>query len=262
MVMEGALGMQLVGVDGCRTGWALARGDDNTPGAIDFTIAHDLDALFEEAAAGGTSIVIDMPIGLPDSSPRGCDHAARAILGGRRASSVFPTPCRSSLAAGSYSEACMLSRAASGKAMTRQTYGILSKIREIDAAITPALQDRMHEGHPELVFALLAGGAGLASSKRTPCGERQRLDLLAAYWQRFAYTGRQGGCSGDAITAARSRLGAANVARNDLVDAAACLVAAHRIATGTALVLPLIANAVNAQQAPRDGRGLRMEIVG
>jgi predicted RNase H-like nuclease len=44
------------------------------------------------------------------------------------------------------------------------------------------------------------------------------------------------------------------VARDDVVDAAACLVAAYRIARGLALTLP-------AGEPQIDARGLRMEIV-
>jgi predicted RNase H-like nuclease len=51
----------------------------------------------------------------------------------------------------------------------------------------------------------------------------------------------------------RAELAPALVARDDVVDAVACLVAARRIALGHAIALP-------AGRVERDRRGLRMEI--
>jgi predicted RNase H-like nuclease len=52
----------------------------------------------------------------------------------------------------------------------------------------------------------------------------------------------------------RRRLGPSRVARDDIVDAVACLVAARRIHRGEARVLP-------EGTVPRDARGLGMEII-
>jgi hypothetical protein len=54
-------------------------------------------------------------------------------------------------------------------------------------------------------------------------------------------------------SAVRAELAPALVARDDVVDAVACLVAARRIALGHAIALP-------AGRVERDRRGLRMEI--
>jgi predicted RNase H-like nuclease len=109
--------------------------------------------------------------------------------------------------------------------------------------MTPARQAFVREVHPELVFALASGRPhGLAEPKRTAAGERVRLRLLRRVTPRFD------------PAAVRARLGPAMVARDDVVDAVACLVAARRIAEGRALVLP-------AGGVERDTRGLRMEIV-
>jgi predicted RNase H-like nuclease len=55
-------------------------------------------------------------------------------LGRYRGSSVFPAPVRSALTADSWADACALSRASAlqGKAISKQTFAILPKIREID----------------------------------------------------------------------------------------------------------------------------------
>jgi predicted RNase H-like nuclease len=210
---------------------------------LSFSLVADLAALGARAEAGDAIVAIDMPIGLSDDGSRGCDLTARRLLGRPRASSVFPAPCRAALAATTYRRACALSRRTLGVALSRETFNLLPKIRQVDALMTPALQEFVREVHPEVVFALLAGrGRGLRHAKRTADGERERRRLLRLFAPPFD------------PEAVRLRLGPARVARDDVVDAVACLVAAARIRRGEAQVLPEGAVA-------RDARGLRMEIV-
>jgi predicted RNase H-like nuclease len=84
--------------------------------------------------------------------------------------------------------------------------------------------------------------AGLQHPKKTPQGEQERLTLLRRVLPPFD------------LVEVRAHLGPANVGRDDILDAAACLVTTYRIATSQARVLP------NADP-PCDARGLRMEVV-
>ncbi len=163
-------------------------------------------------------ILIDVPIGLPGGQ-RECDVQARALLGPRR-SSIFPAPSRELLRARRYAGQCSL-----------QLWNILDKIREIDALVTPRLQRRVREGHPETSFALLAG-APLRWSKKTAQGEEERRALLAPHFGE--------------IGAARG------AARDDVLDAYALLCSARRLVGKQARVLG---------ERQRDERGLRCEIV-
>lgn len=184
-----------------------------------------------------------MPIGLADDGPRACDLEARRRLGRPRASSVFPAPCRAALAMATYRRACAASRRALGVALSLECFNILPKIRELDGLMTASRQEFVREVHPELVFAFLAGrGRGLVEPKRTAAGERLRRRLLRRVAPPFD------------PAAVRARLGPSRVARDDVIDAVACLVAAARISRGEARVLP-------SGAVPRDARGLRMEIV-
>lgn len=108
-------------------------------------------------------IAIDIPIGLADVYERGgrsCDRLARSLLSVRR-SSVFPTPIRGTLAAATWEEACVISRgsANTGMGLSKQAFGILPKIREIDELLQDhqELRSRVYEVHPELCFRRLAG---------------------------------------------------------------------------------------------------------
>ena len=236
------------GVDGCPGGWIVARADAALRD-VDFVLCRD----FREVlglAGSGTHLSVDIPIGLADNDARPCDRAARDFLPTGRKSSIFPAPCRATLAGKSYPEECALNRGACGKAISKQLHYILPKIRQVDGVITPELQERVHESHPEVVFAVLAGNTHPLSSKKTPEGYAERLDLLARYlgpldpaWldrerRRFTRPGE-----------------GAPVALDDVVDALACLVAAWRIFRGEACRFP-------SGREEYDSHGLRMEIVG
>ena len=234
--------IRLAGIDGCRAGWVVAAADTSLA-SMQFAVTTDLAPLFAEAATGRLLIAIDVPIGLPEAGPRACDRAARALLGFPRGSSVFPAPCRATLGAASYADACRLNAVACGRRVSHQTFNIISKIREVDALLGPGLQERVREAHPEVIFAALGGaGRGLVHGKKTALGEAERRRLLADHVPRFD------------PAAVRARLGVAGVSRDDVTDAVACLVAARRLLTGAALVLTGV-------DTPLDAHGLRMQIV-
>jgi len=233
---------ELIGIDGCRGGWVVAT-SDAALSTVTFEVVEDLGPVIARAEREPAVIAIDMPIGLRDDGPRACDLAARRWLGRPRASSVFPPPCRAALMATTYPLACRLSRETLGVALTIECFNIVPKMRHVDALMTPGRQAFVREVHPELVFAILSGrGHGLVEPKRTEAGERLRLRLLRRVAPRF-----------DPV-AVRASLGLSCVARDDVIDAVACLVAAQRIALGKAVVLP-------DGIVERDARGLRMEIV-
>jgi hypothetical protein len=55
---------------------------------------------------------------------------------------------------------------------------LCKRMREVDALITPVLQNRVRETHPELVFALWNRGP-MAHHKSKPKGRQERLNVLA-----------------------------------------------------------------------------------
>jgi predicted RNase H-like nuclease len=233
--------LTVLGVDGCPGGWVGAvvtlprragtRGPAELAGWLVLPDAATLVATARSTDAAG----VDMPIGLADAGPRACDLEARRLLG-RRASSVFPAPVRAVLGSSSYEEACARSVAACGRALSKQTWAIVPRIADLDAHVTPTLQSRLVEVHPELVFVRLTGAA--LPAKKTPAGAAARLAALGRWLPDPA-----------AAVARAPRPARAD----DALDALACAWAAARWATATALVLPA--------EPPRDARGLRMEIV-
>ena len=145
--------MNFVGVDACKNGWfavALDR-QDNWNIAI-FKTIDALGSAFQSAAA----IFIDMPIGLPDDNRRRCDTETRKILN-RRASCVFPVPCREALHARTYRQACRINQQALGVKLTIQTWDISAKIASNSSSIgtVPLNPPLDKKGLPmEIVYAV------------------------------------------------------------------------------------------------------------
>jgi predicted RNase H-like nuclease len=223
------------GLDGCRGGWVLVSGcvDQGAPTTVE-VIGGFAEVLARLQTGSFAAVAVDIPIGLPATGPRPCDVEARRRLGLRR-SSVFPAPLRALLRAVTWDEALAMSRRLTGLGISKQAYGILAKVREVDRFITAALQDRLVEAHPELSLAALTG-APMAHPKRTPGGHTERLAALAG---PFPDIGER--------TARRLQ----GTAPDDVLDAYALLWTARRWLRGEAIVLG----------GGRDERGLRMEIV-
>jgi len=130
------------------------------------------------------AVGIDIPIGLPDLAAgggRAADRAARALLKPIRHTSVFSAPPRAVLQARSYEEANEFHRTHSetNAGMSRQAYGILPKIAEVDDLMTPRIQKRVFEVHPELSFMEMNRSQPMALSKVRAGGLLARMRLLA-----------------------------------------------------------------------------------
>jgi predicted RNase H-like nuclease len=178
-----------------------------------------------------------MPIGLADRGPRACDLAARTLLPPGRKSSVFAPPRRYMLACRSWQEAHAEGRRREGVGLSKQSWNICPKIAEIDRHIGPGDQEFLREAHPELIFHNLNAWQALPP-KKTPVGARRRLAILA----------RHGIVLPPGEPAVPRRL----AGLDDLLDAAACALAAERILNGDGCRLP--------PDPANDSRRLRMEI--
>ncbi len=228
--------MEVAGVDGCKGGWLIVRVDATARLRIlDISVSTTFQDLVD-STADCAAVAIDVPIGLPDAAPRQADILARQAIGPRR-SSVFPAPMRATLDADEYEEACALSERACGRRLSKQTFAILPKIREADGQMTPALQGRVAEVHPEVSFWALNGRRTLEFWKRKPQGAEERLRILAPAFE-------------DSISALAAPKGSG---LDDLYDACAAAWTAGRIASGTEERLP--------PDPDLDSTGLRMEIV-
>jgi predicted RNase H-like nuclease len=230
-----------VGVDGCRGRcWvAVALWGE---GAWDVSVHRDVFSLWHKYKSARL-ILVDIPIGLRDGGSDGrlCDLEARRLLG-RRGSTVFPAPCRAAVYARSYEEASRINEEMTARRLSRQTWGIVHKIREVEALLEADgdTRFRVRESHPEICFWALAGRP-MKHSKKTEEGFRERLEVLDKIRPGSIEIVRKS-------MGKRKRVGF----RDDLVDALALAVAASFAACSLA-TLPAVPEV--------DSKGLRMEMV-
>ncbi|MEZ5854439.1 MAG: DUF429 domain-containing protein [Hyphomicrobiaceae bacterium] len=237
----------VAGVDGCPAGWLLVLR------AIDGHVPPQARIVPSFAEIVGLPeaprvIAVDMPIGLPERVGIGGrlpDIEARKVLGERR-SSVFAVPARAAVMQDDYRTACAAALAHSDppRKVAKQTFNLFPRIREIDALMTPALQDRVFECHPEVAFWAMNGEQPLTLAKKVksrphPPGLDLRRTLLAA--QGFPETFLR-----------ETTFRASAAGPDDFLDACACTWTAARVLAGKARTFP--------EAPPRDGKGLRQEI--
>jgi predicted RNase H-like nuclease len=205
--------MAVLGVDGCRLGWVGVRWDGSTEVLVEATI-EDL-----VARAGDISAVaIDIPIGLPRDEPRPVERLARRRLPGRT-STVFNAPAEAVLDVPDYHAGNAANRAALGLGLSKQTWYLVPKIREVRDWLVDDPGVPVVEAHPEVCFAAMNGGV-LVDGKTTAAGETHRRRLLLDHGLDVAATARRG------------------VAIDDILDAAATAWTAQRLVEGGAERLP------------------------
>jgi predicted RNase H-like nuclease len=231
----------VAGVDGCRGGWVavLMEAQPRTTLAYHVRLcAHFAEVL--SLAPKPAVIAVDIPIGLldePQPGGRECDRQARRLLG-PRASSVFSPPARAILEATRYEQV-------RSHGLSIQAFGILPKIREVDRLLTPELQHRVYEAHPELAFTSFTG-TPMQYNKKTHGGREERLRTLEQAPDRVFRELRH------TFANALKTYKHSQVAPDDLLDACILVCVAMRISDGQATRLPA--------HPPLDTRGLRMEI--
>ena len=220
--------MILAGIDGCKSGWIVVW-DRNGITSVEY-----LQRLPDILERKPKIAIIDIPIGLLQTGTREADRDARQILK-RRSCCVFTAPIRPMLECSSYDEARQCRLRVEGKSLTRQSWAILPKIKEVDGVINPELQKIVKEGHPEVSFALMNGGEPLSRSKHTYDGQKDRMKLLQSSFPEITLSVEQN----------RSW-------RKDVIDAYALLWTARRISEGEGTAFP--------ENSAVDARGLLMKI--
>ena len=194
---------------------------------------------------GSDRIFVDIPIGLLNGPGRRlCDVEARRKLKAPLAAAVFPSPVRQALSATSFEEANRINREVSGKGLTRQTYAIMPKIKQVDKLLQEDEKAKriVREVHPEICFWGLAGGNAMKHSKKTSAGFRERLTLV----ERILPTARKD------FDQVRIRFRSWGLADDDILDAMAAAITASAD-PGALATLP--------EDPPNDQRNLPMEML-
>jgi predicted RNase H-like nuclease len=187
--------------------------------------------------------LVDIPIGLVSAEyPRRlCDTAARKVIA-PRGSSIFPAPARVALLKHTYREGSEANRQAVGKKLSKQTWNIVPKIREVDDYMrSQDLRGKVREMHPEVAFWALNDRKPLQFAKKKREGAEERLGILTRFLP-FASD-----CYEEALNTYKRK----DVAADDILDA--------MVGAVTAMHLPRIKTL--PENPHTDEEGLAMEIV-
>jgi predicted RNase H-like nuclease len=228
------------GLDGCKAGWFFIGIDDQ--GEFQFSVLEKFEEVHQYLEQAKL-ILVDIPIGLPwqGQKIRLCDTAARQAIS-PRGSSVFPAPARSALFMASYPEGSAENRRQLGKGLSKQSWNISPKIKEVDEYMRSVIPGKkVREMHPEVAFWALNGKKVLSHKKKDKAGIDERLGILSRHYDRAE----------ECFLWARQQYLVKEVATDDILDA--------------------MVGAVTAMQYPRlstlpatpvsDEEGIPMEIV-
>jgi predicted RNase H-like nuclease len=233
--------MKFIGIDGCKAGWFYVGFDDKNQWQIGVIKHIEQIATFIPASS---LILIDIPIGLTGNTPkqRLCDIEARLRLKPKRSASVFPVPSRVSLQADNYQQASNLNFQASGRKLSKQSWNIMNKIKQVDDFLIKTKErHKIREMHPELCFWALNHQQAMEHNKKTLQGFSERERLLAVHSQ----------ATQEIVNEALRIYPRKDLARDDILDALVGAVTARF--NENLITLPEISE--------RDAKDLPMEVV-
>jgi len=229
--------MIVVGVDGCKKGWIAAAWNTRKQ-ELDLSV-HTTFAEVLTNFPHAKAIGVDIPIGLIECG-RAADREARALLRCRK-SSVFPSPDPRVVELLDYHTANDMMKELCGSGVPAQAFGIYRKVAEVNELVTPELQARLFEVHPEVCFWAMNGGMDICEPKRTPRGYATRLELLK---RQLSLTD---------VNWATIENGCRGAQADDVLDAIAAAWTARRWVNHSFGRVPL--------ESETDARGRRAEIV-
>ena len=207
---------KISGVDGCRGGWLAFHFDGKNWSA---DLLEGINELYR--ASESQLILIDIPIGLRTNEllERLCDLEARKILN-KRKSSIFPAPSRFAINCNEYRLSSQKNKEATGRALSKQTFNIIPKIREVDNFVrSESYNPRkkiIREVHPEVCFWGLNGCSEMRYNKKAALGISERMEVLSAYIKDV----------NKIFDKTRTRYKKNQVADDDIIDALVCAVTA------------------------------------
>ncbi len=233
--------MKYIGIDGCKKGWFLVILKDKS---WEVDVVEKVQDLSKYATDKNDVVVIDIPIGLTNNkTERECDLEARKILGSKRSSSVFRVPCEDAVYCTTYDECSVKNFEITGKKVSAQGWGIVPKIREVDAYIKRHKPSyTLIESHPEVAFWSLNDYRDLSHGKKEDDGIKERLNILKSHQKNVE----------EIYKDARQKFSRKDLASDDIVDAICMAVIAYYKSNNLVKSLP--------EAESKNQRGIDMKI--
>ncbi|KJS18746.1 MAG: hypothetical protein VR72_21245 [Clostridiaceae bacterium BRH_c20a] len=171
-----------VGIDGCKGKWVAVCITEKGFEVEKFKNISDICNRYSNA----DSMIIDIPIGLPESnSDMRPDLLVKKELG-KKGSSIFEVPCRQAVYALDKKVAREQNIAVLGKSLSEQTLGMAKAIKQVDEFLQskPQWKNRLLESHPEFCFSKLNNNQPILEHKTSAEGQQKRLEILRNYYSK------------------------------------------------------------------------------
>ena len=166
---------KIAGIDGSKGGWVCVSGYENNFRELKF---EKLEKFHDIKLKDFNLVLVDIPIGLDIDLKKGgriVDKLARKELLTNK-SSIFNAPSRLVLNAKNYEEANKINKS-KGMGLSKQSWNLVKKIKEVDEYIRNSNKTIIFESHPEIIFQIMKRDK-VSSKKKNKEGIVERKNLL------------------------------------------------------------------------------------
>ena len=166
---------KIAGIDGSKGGWVCVSGYENNYKELKFEKLKEFNDIKSE---NFNLVLVDIPIGLDIDLKKGgriVDKLARKELLTNK-SSIFNAPSRLVLEAKNYEEANKINKK-KGMGLSKQSWNLVKKIKEVDDFIRNSNKTIIFESHPEIIFQVMKRDK-VSTKKKNDEGIIERRNLL------------------------------------------------------------------------------------
>ena len=166
---------KIAGIDGSKGGWVCVSGYENNYKELKFEKLKEFNDIKSE---NFNLVLVDIPIGLDIDLKKGgriVDKLARKELLTNK-SSIFNAPSRLVLEAKNYEEANKINKK-KGMGLSKQSWNLVKKIKEVDDFIRNSNKTIIFESHPEIIFQVMKRDK-VSTKKKNEEGIIERRNLL------------------------------------------------------------------------------------
>ena len=166
---------KIAGIDGSKGGWVCVSGYENNFKELEFEKLKEFNDI---KSKDFNLVLVDIPIGLDIDLKKGgriVDKLARKELLTNK-SSIFNAPSRLVLKAKNYEEANKINKN-KGMGLSKQSWNLVKKIKEVDDFIRNSNKTIIFESHPEIIFQVMKRDK-VSTKKKNDEGIIERRNLL------------------------------------------------------------------------------------